>query len=421
MENAAAKGSVCRKRTTCRGCTGTSLRHFVTLGPTPLANAFLKDASEFDQEQSFPLDVYFCEDCSLVQLADVVNPEVLFGDYIYVTGTTGVIREHNEEYASSVIDDLGLGQDNLVVEIASNNGALLSCFLARGVKVLGIEPAVNIAEIAIEKGIPTANRFFDSRTAAEIRSEYGPASAVIANNVLAHVDETVDFLKGCRHLLATGGRVVVEVPYLEDLVENVEFDTVYHEHLCYFSITALLRLYRSAGLSVLRIEKRDIHGGSLRVFAGSEKEFPSHSDDVLEAAESEKAKGLADYDTYRKFAEKVAENKDRLTKMLTELKAAGRSIAAYGAPAKGNTLLNHFGIGTDLLDFTVDKNALKVGTYTPGAHLPVLPVSAVLERQPDYLLILAWNFGEEIMREQSEYKKRGGKFIIPIPEATIVE
>lgn len=421
MENAEEEDLICRRRTNCRGCSGTVLTKFVTLGPTPLANSFLKDPSEFELEKSYPLDVYICEECSLVQLANVVRPDVLFRDYIYVTGTTGTIREHNEEYAASVIEQLGLGRHDLVVEIASNNGALLSCFEERGVRVLGVEPAVNIAGIALERGIPTVNRFFDSRAAVDIRSEHGPAAAVIGNNVLAHVDETIDFLKGCRHLLAPQGRVVIEVPYLGDFVENVEFDTVYHEHLCYFSITALIRLYRSAGLSILNIDKREIHGGSLRIYAGSDEEFPSHSDDVLRASDAERARGLTVVETYRHFADKVDDNKIRLTEMLRELKAAGLSIAAYGAPAKGNTLLNHFGIGTDLLDFTVDKNPLKVGTYTPGSHLPVLPVSAVLEHQPDYLLILAWNFGEEIMKEQAEYRRNGGKFIIPIPEATIIE
>ncbi|MCO6509340.1 MAG: class I SAM-dependent methyltransferase, partial [Aridibacter famidurans] len=421
MENAAVKGSICRRRTTCRGCLGSALTKFLSLGPTPLANSFLRNRSEFEIEESYPLDVYFCEDCSLVQLTDVISPEVLFRDYIYVTGTSGTIREHNEEYSGSVVKGLELGSEDLVIEIASNNGALLSCFKDRGVRVLGVEPAVNIAEIAVQKGIPTVNRFFDSSAADDIVSEHGTAAAVIGNNVLAHVDETIDFLQGCKKLLAPRGRVVIEVPYLEDFVENVEFDTVYHEHLCYFSISSLLRLYRSAGLSILQVDKRGIHGGSLRVYAGSDKEFPSHADEVLKAAEAEKAKGLGDLKTYEDFAGRVADNKVRLVRMLRDLRAAGRTVAAYGAPAKGNTLLYHLGIGTDLLDFTVDKNPLKVGTYTPGSHLPVLPVSAVVERQPDYLLILAWNFGEEIMKEQAEYRDNGGRFIIPIPEATIIE
>ena len=408
------------RRDSCRACGQGSLRGFLRLGPTPLANSFLRSPEEFASERSYPLDVFYCETCSLVQLADVVNPEILFRDYIYVTGTSETIRNHNKEYARTVSDLLGLSGDDTVIEVASNNGSLLDCFRSLGINTLGIEPAENIAAIANANGIRTINKFFDSHTAAEIRDAYGTAAAVIGNNVLAHVDDPQDFLRGCKTLISPKGLVIIEVPYLKEFVESVEFDTVYHEHLCYFSVTSLLRLFENAGLSIIRVDQVPVHGGSLRVFAGHREAYPSHSSEVLEIAEEEASEGLTDLGTYNDFAERVAKLKENLVRLLRDLRSDGKSVAAYGAPAKGNTLLNYCGIDTSLIEFTVDKNALKVGSYTPGAHLPVLPVSELLARQPDFVLILAWNFADEIIAQQQEYRSRGGQFIIPIPEPRIV-
>lgn len=409
------------KRTSCRACSEESLRSFVELGPTPLANSFLRSTDEFAAEISYPLDVYFCETCSLVQLAEVVNPEILFRNYIYVTGTADTITAHNKKYAQTVVDFLQLQKEDLVVEVASNNGKLLQCFQAQNVRVLGVEPAENIAKMANEDGVETVNEFFNSETAQAIRAKYGAAKAVIGNNVLAHVDDTQDFLRGCKSLISNDGLVIIEVPYLKEFVECLEYDTVYHEHLCYFSVTSLMRLCESAGLSIIRIDLVPVHGGSIRMYAGKREKFENHSAEVLAIAEKERASGLTDFETYRNFAEKVAGTRIKLLSLLKNLKAEGKSVAAYGAPAKGNTLLNFCGINTNLVSFTVDKNALKVGLYTPGAHLPVLPVAALLENQPDYVLILAWNFADEIIAQQSEYRARGGKFIIPIPEPRIIE
>jgi hypothetical protein len=408
-------------RQTCRACGSDSLRQVVDLGPTPLANSFLRSPAEFADEESFPLNVCFCADCSLVQILEVVNPEILFRDYIYVTGTADSIVKHNQQYAATVAELLQLGSDDLVVEVASNNGQLLKCFQRLGVKVLGVEPATNIAKIANDDGIETVNEFFNSTTAPSIRSAYGPAKAVIGNNVLAHVDETKDFLLGCKTLLSDDGLVITEVPYLKEFVERTEFDTVYHEHLCYFGVNSLLSLCDSVGLSIRRIDEVAVHGGSIRMYAERAENGNGHAPEVMAMAESEKEEGLTSFETFEDFAKRVRSIRSNLVGMLNGLKADGCKLAAYGAPAKGNTLLNYCGIDSKVLEFAVDKNPLKVQMFTPGSHLPVLPVSALLERQPDYVLILAWNFADEIIEQQHEYLARGGRFIIPIPEPRIVE
>ncbi len=407
-------------RTSCRACGGTQMRKFLSLGPTPLANSFLKEPREFESEASFPLDVYYCPGCSLVQLLDVIDPQVLFRHYVYVTGTSTTIAEHNIRYAQTVVELLQLGSDDLVVEIASNDGSLLKCFQPHGVRTLGIEPATNIAQVARAAGIETVNEFFDRNTAHSVRDDYGSAKAIIANNVLAHVDDTQDFLAGARDLLTHDGLLVVEVPYVGELLEHFEYDTVYHEHLCYFSVTALMHLCASVGLSVVRIDHVPVHGGSVRMYAGRTEYQGGHAAVVRELAARETRQGITDYTRYQKLAADVQENRRALRALLSDLKSKGKRIAAYGAPAKGNTLLNFCDIGTGLIEFTVDRNPLKIGSYTPGMHLPVLPVEALLDQQPDYCLILAWNFAEEIQQQQAEYRRRGGRFILPIPEPVVL-
>lgn len=406
-----------RKRTTCRACAADTLRRFLALGPQPLANAFPRNHAETAAEQFFPLDVYFCETCSLVQLADVIDPSVLFSDYIYVTGTSSTIAEHNTRYAKAVADRLSLKPGELVIEAASNDGSLLACFKELGAKVLGVEPARNISAMAVERGIPTDNRFFTNAVATEIRSTHGAARAVIGNNVLAHVDDARDFLRGFATLLADDGIGVVEVPYAREMLERLEYDTIYHEHLCYFTVTSLARLAEAAGLSIEHVDRVPVHGGSLRVYF---RKGGTHQSGPAAMMREEDARGLSDYATWHEWASMVARNRHELRLMLEQLRSQGKTVAGYGAPAKGNTLLNYCSIDSTLVPYTVDKNPLKVGRLTPGMHIPVMPVEKLQRDRPDYVLILAWNFADEIMQQQSAYRDQGGRFIIPVPAPVIV-
>jgi len=384
-----------------------------------LANAFLGKESEFATEKQFPLDLYLCETCGLVQLLDVIDPETLFRNYVYVTGTSTTMAAHNKAYAATVTERLGLGKDDLVVEVASNDGSLLRYFDSHGVRTLGIEPARNIARIAREAGIATVEEFFTSTLARELRDAYGSARAIIANNVLAHVDDTRDFLFGARTLLAPDGLLVVEVPWLGKLVANLEYDTVYHEHLCYFSLTALSQIYSAAGLSVVDVEHVSVHGGSLRVYA-SPAPRESGTASVANLLAEEAAAGLRNPSRLERFARDVSRQRSELRALLESLKGDGKTIAGYGAPAKGNTLLQYCNITSTMLPYTVDRNSLKVGCFTPGTHIPVLPVDTLAVRRPDYLLILAWNFADEIMGQQAEYRAAGGRFIVPLPVPRII-
>jgi len=419
-----------RRRTTCRLCGSGGLELFLELGPQPLANAYPRSEAEFAGEPSFPLGVALCRDCSLVQTPDVIDPETLFRDYVYRTGASPAMSAHFREFAKEVVASQRLGRDDLVVEIASNDGTLLRHFKELGVRTLGIEPARNLAAESRAAGIETRDVFFDAAAAGRIRRSHGPASAVLANNVLAHVDDPVGFLAGARALLASDGgggaegRLWVEVPWLLELEARLEYDTIYHEHLSCFGAATLARACEAAGLEVVSVERAAVHGGSLRLCArpaapGARAGRPA--DATLAARlDEERAAGLLRIETWRRFAGRVEGHRARLVELLRGLRSAGRSIAAYGAPAKGSTLLNWCRIGPDLVDFTVDRNPGKVGRYTPGVHLPILPVDALLARQPDFVLLLAWNLADEIMAQQAEYARRGGRFILPVPEPRIV-
>jgi SAM-dependent methyltransferase len=407
--------NVHHRRETCRGCGSRALDVFLELGPQPLANALPASPADFEAEGFYPLDVAFCRDCTLVQLVDVIDPEVLFGHYLYVTGTSTSMVDHWRGYAAAVVSGLRLGKDDLVVEVASNDGSLLAQFAPHGVRTLGIEPARNIAAMARERGIDTINRFFSAAVAAEVRAERGGAAVAIANNVLAHVDEPVDFLRGMRELVEPAGTVVVEAPYAIELVKKIEYDTIYHEHLSYFSVTALLGIYERAGLAITHVDRVPVHGGSLRIWARPRATGAVPDASVLELAAAERAEGYGDAALYRRFAAAVQENRAQLNALVDGLLARGETVAAYGCPAKGNTLLNYCRLGTDRIAFTVDKSPLKVGRFTPGMHLPVLPVDELRRRRPDHTLILPWNLAAEIHAQEAAYREAGGRFLVPIP------
>lgn len=408
-----------RHRDTCRVCETPAPELILSLGPTPLANAFLSSPGEFADEPSFPLDLYFCHECSLLQLVDVVDPSILFRHYLYVTGTSSTMAAHNEAYARTVHDIITPGASDLVVDIASNDGSLLRCFQRLGVRTLGIEPATNLADMARAAGVDTVNEFFTRDLAVRLRADRGPATAVLANNVLAHVDDPAGFLGGCRELVSEDGLVTIEVPDVGELVDRLEYDTVYHEHLSYFSIGALLHLCDRVGLAVVRIDRVPIHGGSLRLYLSRGRH--GHAPDVLELRDAERRAGLTAAPRYRQFAEAVRAHRTALLSLIDELSAAGHRLAGYGAPAKGNTLLNFCGIGPDRLPYTVDRNPLKIGRFTPGMHIPVRDPAVLAEDPPpEFVLILAWNLADEIMRQQQVVRDRGGRFIVPIPMPRVV-
>lgn len=402
----------------CRASGSTVLVPVLDLGETPLANALPAEARPGEPEPRFPLGLVFAPESALLQLTHSVPPEVLFRDYVYFSSfSDGMLRS-----AAALVERLAarrsLGGRSLVLEIASNDGYLLQYYRQRGVPVLGIEPAANIAAVAEERGIPTRCEFFGIGLARRLTAEGVRADVVHANNVLAHVPDLNGFAEGLRLVLATGGVAAIEVPYVKDMLDQCEFDTIYHEHLFYFSLTALHRLFARHGLAVADVERIPIHGGSLRVFVSHAGGAPSPAVQSLLAQERDW--GVAEPAVYLEFADRVERLRLELRAQLARLKRGGSRIAAYGAAAKGSTLLNYCGVGAETIDYVVDRSTVKQGRYMPGVHLRIDPPSRLLEDQPDYLLVLAWNFADEIMEQQSEYRRRGGRFILPVPTPRVV-
>lgn len=404
----------------CRICGNTQTTKFLRLGPTPLANSFLRPGQMEEPELCFPLDVVFCDQCGLVQLDYVAPPEIMFRDYIYVSSTSQTMLTHFKAYADEIMSRFVESPRDLVLEMGSNDGCLLRTFRDHGFRALGVEPAANLAAMANRAGISTINDFFSERSARDVRAREGSAKVIIGNNVLAHIGDLYDLVAGVDALLCPDGVAVFEVPYLIDLLRKDEFDTIYHEHLSYFALRPLQRLFESRGMRIFDVKRLPVHGGSVRVYVSKLEagrgELPSVGDLLL----LERSERLDSYETYEAFANRVEKMKLELTALLRKLKASRANIAGYGAPAKGNTLLNHFEIGTDLLDFIADRSPYKQGMYTPGKHIPVVPAEWLLEKQPDYVLLLAWNFADEILEQQREYLSRGGKFIVPIPDPKIL-
>jgi SAM-dependent methyltransferase len=404
--------------TACRACDSTRLTPVLSLGTTPLANALVEESRRKETEERYPLELVLCEGCALLQITETVPPEILFRDYRYFSSFSDTMLRHAKTIADRLVDERHLGAGSLAAEIASNDGYLLANYVARGVPVLGIEPARNVAKAAEERGVRTITEFFGRELGADLASKGMRADVIHANNVMAHVPDIRGVLAGAHAFLKDDGVFVLESPYVKPMLDHCEFDTIYHEHLFYWSITALRAVARGVGLDIVDVEHLPIHGGSIRVFLQREgRTAPSAAVTALLAEES--AWGVARPDAYRAFADRVGRLKEELLVLLRRLKSEGKSIAAYGAAAKGSTLLNHFGIGADLLDFVADRSTHKQGRYMPGVGIPIVAAEALVERRPDYCLLLTWNFADEILAQQAAYRAAGGKFIIPVPDVRI--
>lgn len=404
----------------CRLCESNKLGSVLSITPTPPANAFVT-ADELEIKQTcYPLELWFCRDCAHLQLLDVVEPEELFANYVYVSGTSPVFVRHFKDYASSVIAYAALEKKDLVVELGSNDGTLLGFFQDHGCNVLGVDPARSIAEEATASGIETINAFFDSRIAGDIVAAHGHANVVTANNVFAHIDDLDEVVHGVNRLLSQTGVFVFEVSYLLDLYENKYFDMIYHEHLDYHSVLPLQKYFDSHSMQIIRVERIETHGGSIRCYVQKKQGTRVIEKSVEEICELERKTGLNREDTFLSFGRDIEKLGKNLVEKIRSLKDAGKKVAGFGAPAKATTLMYHFGITAEDIEFIVDDSPLKQGMYSPGLHIPVVSSTEISKSQPDYLVILAWNFADSIIGKNREFIERGGKFIVPLPELRMV-
>jgi SAM-dependent methyltransferase len=405
----------------CRLCGGGLEHTFVDLGMSPLCESYLAREQLDAMEPYFPLHALVCGGCFLVQLKEYVSPESIFREYAYFSSYSTSWVAHAKAYCEMVATRLGLGPDSLVVELASNDGYLLQHFLPLGVPVLGIEPAANVAQVAIERGIATLIDFFGVELAEQLVAEGKSADLIIGNNVLAQVPDLNDFVSGMARLLKPEGVITLEFPHLARLMAGNQFDTIYHEHFSYFSLITIERLAAQNGLKLIDVEELPTHGGSLRVYLALASSARSTAASVTALLSREQRYGFRDLATYASFAEQVKRTKRRLLSFLIAAKDAGKVICGYGAPGKGNTLLNYCGIGTDFLEFTVDRNPYKHGRFTPGMHIPIRPVDAIDAIKPDYILILPWNIKDEIVQQMRHVGSWSAKFIVPIPELAVID
>ena len=404
----------------CRVCSSDNLRLVLDLGEQPPANALIDENTKNEPEEKFPLRLFWCSDCFLVQLLDIVNKEFLFKNYLYMTSASRPIVAHFSQYAKYVFDKfLNNLDDPLVVEIGSNDGSLLAEFKKQGSSILGIEPASNLFKLANESDIPTMNAFFSSNIAKEI-VDSKKVSVVVANNVIGHIENLQDLMKGIKILIGNNGVFIFEVPYLVDLIKKLEFDTIYHEHLSYFSVLPLIKWTKQFGLEIFDIQNQNVHGGSLRIFVSKKGNFQKNNS-VQKLIDEEYDLGLDNIEIYEKFSTNVKELKENLKQILKKLKKENKSIFGYGAPAKGNVLLNYCNIGTEFLDFIIDTTPLKQGKLTPGTHIPVFsPEKMVNKGKNDVALLLAWNYESEILEKEKMFRKQGGKFLVPVPEPRLL-
>lgn len=407
-----------RSRSDCRLCGSTDLVQVLSFGETPPANAYLSSA-DLDKPEIFaPLVVNACNTCKLIQLRDVVDPKVLFSNYLYVSGTSPVFVAHFADYAKTVAERFSLTEDSFVVDVGSNDGVLLSLFKKRGMKILGVDPAQNIAEEATKNGIPTLAKFFTPETARGIAVERGKASVITANNVFAHTDDVVGFVESVKELLAKDGAFVFEVQYLKDLIEQNLFDMIYHEHLCYYHLTPLIPFFQRLGLRIFDVEHVSTHGGSIRVYIGWEDGPHKTSERLQQMQDLESA--LNTVSTYHAFAERIDAIGKKLRSLLEGFHRQGKRIVGYGAPAKATTLCYALGVDGEMLEYIVDDSPLKQGLYMPGTHIPIKAPDILYSDKPDYCLILAWNFADSIVKNHKKFAENGGIFILPVPTPRIL-
>jgi SAM-dependent methyltransferase len=404
----------------CRICHNSDLETFLSLGKSPLANSFLKKEDLEKEEKTFPLELAFCNTCKLVQLTYVVEPELMFKNYVYVTSTSNTFKIHFTKMAEDICNEFNLNDAHLAVDIGSNDGLLLKGFQKFKVNTIGIEPATNIAEMAVKDGVETINEFFSKEVVNQIIEKKGNADIITANNVFAHINDIDNVITNVKSLLKKDGVFVIEVQYLVDTMDQMTFDNVYHEHLSYYTLTSLNYFFKKHGMEVFDIKHVDSHGGSLRVFAKKAEGSHKIQDQVKKTLEHEESIGIQDTETYKNFADKVQQVKEKLTTYIKDLKNQEKTIVGYGAPAKSATLLNFCNIDNNFIDYIIEDSPLKIGLYTPGTHIPCLSSKTLDEKKPDYILILAWNFAKEIIEKTKKYADQGVKFIIPLPEPKIV-